>query len=331
MADSDTVVTGLETPAWMQRHDANPVLKPEDMPYPCKLVSNPGVIRADGQYVMAISWDAYDPGEDRLIAGLGYGTSQDGVDFEVAEYHLCPDWLAEEGVGRVYDPRLMLVEGEPYLCAAMDSDHGTCVRIARSADWIHWETVHTTTPDNRNAVLFPEAFGGRFARLERPFPMYSRGEHFDLWISFSRDMVYWGESRLLVRASDIPFCNLKMGPAAPPIRTDAGWLVLFHATDVDPARPVFGEKPGWRKRYTAGVMLLDLEDPTRVLSIGQKPVLVPETEYEMEGMVGNVVFPTAAIPEEDGTVTIYYGAADTVIARASASLEALVTCARNEG
>jgi beta-1,4-mannooligosaccharide/beta-1,4-mannosyl-N-acetylglucosamine phosphorylase len=177
-------------------------------------------------------------------------------------------------------------------------------------------------------VLFPERVGGRFARLERPFPIYGRSESeaFDIWYSDSPDCRDWGNTRLVLGSEQVPFCNSKIGPAAPPIRTERGWLTLFHAVDKDENRVFESWHGRWIKRYTAGIMLLDLADPARVVGLARRPVMVPEPAYayEMQGFRGGVIFPCGLIAEPDGSVKIYYGAADTVVALATARLEDLV-------
>ncbi len=322
-----------KTPEFISRSTANPIIKPSDIKFtspcgfPCFLVSNPGVLKLKDHYVMVLSTDFVDSATmkwDKSNMLLGY--SKDGINFEFTDSHPCEEWFADPEIGRIYDPRLNLVDGKIYITAALDTRHGICLRIAETEDFKKWKICHTTTPDNRNIVLFPEKINGYYARLERPFPQYSRGEHFDIWISYSPDMEHWGQSKLLLGADQVPFCNLKIGPSAPPIKTEAGWLVIYHAADLDADRVPSGwsKNEVWQKRYMAGAMMLDLKDPTRIIGLAPKPLIVPETPYELNGWRGYVVFPTANILEVDGEVRIYYGAADTVVALATAKLKDLI-------
>ena len=164
-------------------------------------------------------------------------------------------------------------------------------------------------------------------RLERPMPVYSTGGHFfDIWLSDSPDLAYWGNSRLVLSCRDVPFCNDKIGPGAPPLKTDAGWLVIFHSVDVDPARGKNGWEDAWRKRYVIGVMLLDLEDPSRVIGLCKVPLMAPEgPEEQIEGFRTNALFPCGMILEDDQTVRIYYSASDTVVRLATAKLDDLIS------
>lgn len=182
-------------------------------------------------------------------------------------------------------------------------------------------------------VLFPEKINDKYVRLERPFPVYSRGgiDRFDMWVSFSPDLRYWGDSHLLLAVEDVQYANDKVGPGAPPIKTDHGWLTTFHAVDLDRSRGKNGWEDKWQKRYSSGIMLLDLEDPRKIIGKYEKPLLAPETKYEVEeGYRTNVIFPCGMILEENGEVKIYYGASDTVVCLATAQLDDLVSLCLNQ-
>lgn len=129
-------------------------------------------------------------------------------------------------------------------------------------------------------VLFPEKVNGIYIRLERPFTIYSRGgkDRFNIWISKSPDLKFRGESELLLAVEDVQFANDRLGPAAPPIKTDAGWLTLFHAVDIDRSRGKHGWEDKWQKRYCAGIMLLDLEHPSRIIGMSKTPLIALCTE-----------------------------------------------------
>ena len=164
-------------------------------------------------------------------------------------------------------------------------------------------------------------------------PVYSRGrDQFDIWISESPDLVHWGNPHLLLAVEDFPFANDKIGPGAPPLRTDAGWLIFTHTVDIDPTRGKNGWEDRWIKRYCIAVALLDLNEPWKVLGYSKVPLLAPETDYETTiGFRTNVVFPTAALRMDDNIIRIYYGAADTVIAFAEAREEDLIQlCLKGE-
>ncbi|MFC3799705.1 glycoside hydrolase family 130 protein [Cohnella sp. GCM10012308] len=310
------------------RHPANPVLSASNVPYPTALVFNAGVAKYEGKYVMVFRNDYGSLAEQTLAppdtTDLGLAFSDDGVNWQVMP---APCFKLSDGeIVRAYDPRLTVLDGRCYMCFAVDTHHGIRGGVAVTDDFERFEILSLSTPDLRNMVLFPERIGGQYVRLERPFTVYSRGrDRFDTWLSRSPDLVHWGRSSLLLTVEDVPYANDKIGPGAPPVRTDRGWLTTFHAVDVDPSRGRNGWEPAWKKRYTAGIMLLDLDDPSRIVGMCRRPLLVPEAPYETDGGYRNhVVFPGGMILEPDGEVKIYYGAADTVECLATAHVDELV-------
>jgi beta-1,4-mannooligosaccharide/beta-1,4-mannosyl-N-acetylglucosamine phosphorylase len=126
-------------------------------------------------------------------------------------------------------------------------------------------------------------------------------------------------------AEDVPFANDKIAPGAPPVKTHKGWLTIFHAVDIDPTRGKNGWEPAWRKRYSAGIMLLDPDDPYKVIGLYREPLLVPEAPYETEnGFRNEVIFPGGMILEDSGEAKIYYGATDIVECLATAHVDDLL-------
>jgi beta-1,4-mannooligosaccharide/beta-1,4-mannosyl-N-acetylglucosamine phosphorylase len=319
------------------RHPSNPILQGKDIPYPASLIFNAGVAKFEGRYVMIFrndacegnedSWKEWREGKRELPApfetNLGFATSQDGVRWEVAPK---PCWKVKtDEILRVYDPRITIIEGVPHICFAMDTRHGVRGGIARTTDFSNFEILSLSTPDNRNMVLFPEKIAGRYFRLERPFPVYSRGrDRFDIWSGFSPDLRYWGDHELVLGVEDVPFANDKIGPAAPPIKTAKGWLTTFHSVRRDPEVNLGGWEKSWTKRYDAGIMLLDLENPTRIVGMSKQPLLSGEAPYERHGFRNDVIFPGGMILEDSGEVKIYYGAADAVEALATAHVDDLL-------
>lgn len=310
----------------IHRHPDNPILSAKDVPYGPLLVFNVGVTKFQGQYVMAFRNDYGTPTEiDTTLTDIGLATSSDGIHWTPRPAPILR--MRDEENLRAYDPRLTVIDGRVYMCFAVDTVHGVRAGIAVTDDFEIFEILTLSLPENRNVVLFPEKIGGRYMRLDRPFPIYSRGfpERFDIWISASPDLRYWGDSALLLGVEDVPFANRKIGPGAPPVRTPKGWLTLFHAVDFDPERGKNGWEAHWQKRYTAGIMLLDLDDPRKIIGISPRPLLAPEAPYETSGGFRNdVIFPGGMILEDSGEVKIYYGAADTVTCLATADVNDLI-------
>ena len=320
-----------------------PILTKDDIPYEASLIFNAGVAKIDGKYVMVFRNDYgateedYQNGKHFKGTSVGVAVSDNGIDnwqvFDkpLIDYRGGKNMLGEDDandIWRMYDPRIMEIEGEIYLCLAMDTHHGVRGAIAKiSRDFKSYEVLSISTPDNRNMVIFPEKIGGYYVRLERPFPVYSTGgEKFDIWLSKSSDMKFWGESELVLGHEEVPFCNCKIGPAAPPIKTSEGWLTTFHAVDkTDDRTEKAAWHDGWNKRYTAGIMLLDLEEPWKVKGMYTEPLIAPELPHETEeGFRQHVIFPGGMILEDNGEVKIYYGASDTVECVATADIDDLI-------
>lgn len=319
----------LKSSPVITRYPHNPILAPQDVPYAPALVFNAGVAKFQGRYVMVFRNDYGDPVAKTLLpsytTNLGLAFSDDGIKWDVQPGPCFG--IKDEEIVRTYDPRLTVIDGRCYMCFAVDTKHGIRGGIAVTDDFINFEVISMTSPDNRNMVLFPEKIGGYYVRMERPFTVYSRGgkDRFDIWMSNSPDLKYWGNSELLLAVEQVPFANDKLGPAAPPIKTDKGWLTMFHTVDIDPARGKNGWEDTWKKRYCAGIMLLDLENPYKIIGAYQQPLLAPETAYEKdEGFRTNVIFPGGMILEDSGEVKIYYGASDTVECLATAHVDDLL-------
>ena len=330
-----------------------PILTKDNVPYNAQFVFNAGVAKINGKYVMIFRND-YNMHEDQRSIGwgvdrgisVGVAISDNGIDnWQVMPKPLVNmHWKSGDNkpavsltgkqfpeypdLLRLYDPRIISIDGTIYLCLAMDTIHGLRGCIAKLNDTLDdFEIISASVPDNRNMVLFPEKIGGYFVRLERPFPVYSRGrDRFDIWLSKSPDLKFWGESKLVLGVEHVPFANDKIGPAAPPVKTKYGWLTTFHAVDKETEGRGQDEwdKP-WNKRYTAGIMLLDLEDPSKVIGMCKTPLIAPELPHEVEyGFRQNVIFPGGMILEDNGEVKIYYGAADSVECVATANVDDLI-------
>jgi len=316
----------LKSSPVITRHPGNPVLSAKDVPYSAGLIFNAGVAKFAGRYVMVFRNDYGWDGQSFQGTNLGLAFSDDGAAWKV-EPAPCMQWKDDE-IQRVYDPRLTVLDEKCYMCFAVDTNHGLRGGIAVTEDFRRFDVLSMSTPDNRNMVLLPEKINGKYVRLERPFPVYSRGgvDRFDIWSSDSPDLAYWGNHQLVLAVEQVPFANDKIGPGAPPIKTPRGWLAVIHTVDIDRARGQNGwEARPWQKRYCAGLMLLDLDQPQKVIGLCREPLIAPEVSYETAGGFRNdVIFPSGMILEDDGLVKIYYGAADTVTCLATAKLDDLL-------
>lgn len=301
------------------------------------MIFNAGVTYYKGKYVMVFRNDYGEFDENIRFEGtnLGLAYSEDGINWEVEPEPFVTVEDAKKidpDIERFYDPRLTVIEGKCYMCFAVDTANGIRGGIAVTEDFSGLEVISMSTPDNRNMVLFPEKMGGKFLRLERPFPVYGRNgrEQFDAWISQSPDLKHWGNNQLLLRIEDVPYVKNKIGPGAPPVKTEEGWLTTFHGVNVDAHEGKNGWEDEWTKEYYAGLILLEKNDPYKIRGIYDNPLLAPEADYETEGgFRNNVIFPGGMILEESGEVKIYYGAADTVECLATADVNDLLELCLN--
>ena len=219
-----------------------------------------------------------------------------------------------------YDPRITKIENEYIIAYASCGRHGVRVGIVKTNDFTTFERVGIASEQgNRNAVLFPEKINGYYARLDRPMGDELR-DPANIWISYSKDLIHWGNSKPILEVRPGYWDCQKIGAGAVPIKTEKGWLEIYHG--------VFPNCSGFI--YRLGVCLLDIDDPSKVIARGDDAILWPEHDYERIGNVSNVVFTSNAIVEDNGTVKIYYGAADTCIGLAEAKLDDLIEACFNK-
>lgn len=298
----------------VMRSARNPILTPDDVPYPVATVHNAAAARLDDGRTVLVFRSHVATG--RSI--LGYAESTDGEQFTVRpEPFLVPGvdepFATYERFG-VEDPRLTrLDDGWWYLTYSAYSEHGVRIALARTADFRSVERVALITDaDHRNVVLFPERVGGDYLRLDRP---HTELTPWAIWLSRSPDLVHWGRAERLVAPLTYHWTSAKVGPGAPPIRTDVGWLHVFHGVYPTMAGHV----------YRLGVALHDVDDPARVLGVADPWILEPRDPWERTGYVPNVVFTCGAVVEDEGiTLRLYWGAADTVLCTGTADLGALI-------
>ncbi len=309
----------------VKRYVNNPILTPDDMPAPCCAVYNSGVVKTpEGEYIMASRFE--EPNKTQCI---WVSRSKDGINFvpdaepvkivckpeDEEEFNEIVYLNGNKGslIGSWFDPRINPVDGEYYITYCVGGDYGCRIAIGKTKDFKTIE--HVSFPMhvlNRNAVLFPEKINGEYWMLHRPQNAASTSGGF-IWIASTRDWEYWGNCKVVAKPEQY-WENTKIGPAAPPIKTEKGWLIVYHG--------VFPNCNG--VNYGCGVMMLDLEKPWKVIGRCPDPILYVKEPYEMIGQVPNVIFPGAVIPEDDGTVKIYYGGADYVQCLATAKLDDLI-------
>lgn len=247
------------------------------------------------------------------------GRSKDGIHWEIEDEPIHFEGEDEEILHREYryDPRVCFLEDRYYITWC-NGYHGPTIGVAYTFDFKKFVQLENAfLPYNRNGVLFPEKIGGMYALLSRPSDT-GHTAFGDIFVSFSKDMEFWGHHRHImgpIQGDESAWQSTKVGPGPIPIKTEEGWLLIYHG--------VITTCNGFV--YRMGVALLDLEQPWKVLARSREYILAPHEYYECVGDVPNVTFPCAALADADtGRITIYYGCADTVTGMAFTTVDELL-------
>jgi predicted GH43/DUF377 family glycosyl hydrolase len=290
------------------RSVANPILTAADVPYPANSVFNPGAARVGDKTLLLVRVEDMRGISQLHVARSDNGESRWRFDPEPllrAEVDTDPEetWGCE-------DPRLTwLPERDEWAIAyTAYSRRGPLVSLATTRDFRTAERLGPVMPpEDKDAALFPRQFGGRWAMIHRPTPLRG-GAH--MWLSYSPDLKHWGDHKLILEARDGAWWDAgKIGLGPPPLETPEGWLVMYHGVHLTSDGPI----------YRVGLALFALDDPGTVLHRLDEWVFGPEAPYEITGDVGRVVFPCGWILDEaSDRLSLYYGAADSVIGVATA-------------
>lgn len=306
----------MKTPV-VKRYINNPILTKNDVPYKVSTVHNAGITKYNGKYIMLFRSHLQN---GRSIIGIA--ESVDGYKFDVRpEPFLMP---SSDSVFKEYeeygveDVRISRIDDDFLLTYSAYSRHGVRIGLAKTKDFETIERISLITQaDLRNVVIFPEKINGKYVRLDRPHSEISK---WSIWISYSPDLIHWGDSKVIIKPETYHWDEMKIGPGATPIKTDKGWLNIYHG--------VFETMSG--VVYRLGVALHDLNDPSIILGVCDDWILQPEAEWEVTGYVPNVVFTCGAVDEEDGTVKIYWGGADSVMCVGAANINELIDLCINK-
>src|SRR5688500_9769455 len=243
------------------------------------------------------------------ISHFRLARSTDGIHFEVDAAPAFQAATELEAFG-VEDPRITLIDGTYWINYTAVSSHGIATGLASTRDFRSYERHGIIfSPPNRDVTIFPETIGGRYAALHRPMPE-GLGDP-AIWIAWSPDLLDWGHHAPVAGPRRDRWDDLKIGGGAVPFRVKArgkdAWLAIYHGVTRKPLT------------YSLGALLLDANDPGRVLGRSRDPILAPEAPYEKTGFFAQVVFTCGVVAEGD-TVRVYYGAADGVTAVADLSI-----------
>jgi len=287
------------------------------------LISFP-VLTDSGMEIMEIpsadpELDASDPrvinykGSDYLttLSHLRILCSDDGHSFyEPEDYPLLIGEGKLEGFG-IEDCRVSEIDGKYWLTFTSVSENGVGVGLRTTKDWRKFEKHGMVLPPhNKDCAIFEEKINGRYFMLHRPSSVDIGGNY--IWIASSPDGLHWGDHRCLLRTRPGMWDSARVGAGAAPIRTEIGWLEIYHGADHD-------------HRYCLGAALLDLEDPSKLIARSDEPIMIPTEDYELNGFFGKVVFTNGHYLHPDGdTLTIYYGAADEFVCGANFSVKSIL-------
>ncbi|MGA9175213.1 MAG: glycoside hydrolase family 130 protein [Thermoactinomyces sp.] len=242
------------------------------------------------------------------ISYIRIARSKDGRHFTIDEKPFIYPSNQLETFG-IEDPRVTQIEDTYYIYFSAISPQGIGESMVSTKDFVTFQHHGMIfAPENKDVLLFPEKVNGKYYALHRP-SLKSIGKP-EIWIAESDNLLYWGNHRHLIGLREGMWDSGRIGGGAVPIKTDRGWLELYHGATPD-------------NRYCMGALLLDLNDPATVIARSDRPVLEPEAEYEKEGFFGDVVFSCGALVEGD-IVKMYYGVADTSMACAEISLQEIL-------
>ncbi|HEU5125315.1 MAG TPA: glycoside hydrolase family 130 protein [Verrucomicrobiae bacterium] len=338
-----------------KRFPENPILRPVDirssvagMKVECLL--NPGVFRYQGETFLLLrvaerpkqkegktsfpifnesaelkimEFDNDDPKLDRTdprvfrygghhylstLSHLRLVSSRDGLRF--TETDAAP--IFGQGELETYgieDCRVIQIGDTYYLTFTEVSANGVGVGLRSTRDWQHIEPHGMIfPPHNKDCAIFPEAIDGKYFALHRPSSPEIGGNY--IWLAESPDLKHWGAHRCLARTRPGMWDSARIGAGAAPIHTPRGWLEIYHGADGN-------------NRYCLGALLLDLEQPRKVLARSRDPIMEPRTDYECTGFFGKVIFTNGHVVNGD-VLTIYYGASDSVICGAHFSIDEIL-------
>ncbi len=247
------------------------------------------------------------------ISHLRLARSRDGVNFEIDDTAAISAANEYETFG-LEDPRITKIGSTYYINYVGVSPAGVTTCLISTNDFKNY-TRHGVIfcPDNKDVVIFPEKINGKYFAIHRPASGLFKKN--DMWLAESSDLLCWGNHKFMMSQGTDGWDCARIGAGAVPFKTDAGWVEIYHGADRD-------------NRYSLGAVLLDADQPWKVLARTTKPVFEPEADYECKGFFGNVVFTCgllcesrrAGMPKVDEKIKLYYGASDTVTCYAEIDL-----------
>jgi predicted GH43/DUF377 family glycosyl hydrolase len=234
--------------------------------------------------------------------------SDDGIHFYEPEgYHP----ITGEGILQTFgieDCRVTFLENKYYLTFTSVSDNGVGVGLKTTTDWkIFQSHGMILPPHNKDCAVFSEKINGQYYALHRPSSVEIGGNY--IWLAQSPDGIHWGNHKCIIKTRENLWDSARVGAGAAPIKTDAGWLEIYHGAN-------------YQNQYCLGAFLTEINDPSKIIARTEEPIMIPSADYEVSGFFGNVVFTNGHIVHPDGdTLTIYYGASDEFVCAAQFSIK----------
>ena len=253
--------------------------------------------------------------DQRVIMHKGYGYlttmshlrlaySTDGNNFTVVDENPLFGQGCLESYG-IEDCRVAKIEGKYYLTYTAVSNYGYGVGLMSTSDWTNFNRYGMIiSGPNKDCALFEEKINGRYCCLHRPNMSVVGGNY--IWLAESNDLRYWGGHKCVATTREGMWDSERIGAGASPIKTNKGWLEIYHGADKN-------------NRYCLGALLLDTDNPSKIIARSDEPIMEPITDYEKNGFFGNVIFTNGHIVKGD-TILMYYGASDKVICKAEFSI-----------
>jgi len=294
-----------------KRYEGNPILTVEDWPYKAASVFNPGAIKFNDEILLLVRVE-----DKQGYSHLTIAKSKDGkTNWQInSEPTLAAEPNFGEAVFGLEDPRIVwLEERQEYIITCVSFFKGVTgeppgISLVATKDFSNFERLgRQLIPPNKDASLFPKTIKGYYALINRPI-VEGRA---DIWVSFSKDLNFWGKDRALILARHRTWDSNRVGLGPPPIETPEGWLIIYHGARNTASGTI----------YRVGLALLDLET-LEVIRRSRDWVFGPKERYERVGDVDDIVFPCGAVVDEKtNELLVYYGAADSVVALAIANLD----------
>jgi predicted GH43/DUF377 family glycosyl hydrolase len=323
----------------LQRYEKNPILIPNEANWwESKAVFNCAILHYENKFHMLYrAIGEY----ERYISRIGYASSPDGYSFARSNHIALEPTQDYEKYG-IEDPRMVEIDNQVYITYVILSAYVTdgaiveaSTALATTTDFLKYTRLRVITSkgsNNKDVVLFPEKMSqqqssvlslssssnnadgaGKYFFLHRPSSWIGSTYGVDkpsIWLGEGNALTNFEKHTLLLKPEE-DWEELKVGAGPPPIKTRAGWLVIYHGVSRE-------------KVYSAGAALLDLHDPSKIIGRTKTPILEPKEPYEKLGDVNNVVFPTGACVVDNDKLFVYYGAADKVCCLATADLNYLL-------